>query len=169
MLHKFGHHSELNKLGLIICEHPWLRGSGDRLKFLADLVGGFLNQLSGIPKILILRVSDWNSILESQPHLVRVRRIQVLDAQKNGGEVGGKWVGQARPGARDWDGHNLVYAVCNYNSVSSHCRFSSKHPSSDPSSFPVTLATSRVFWEAHHTRRATDARQPTNDATDDCG
>ena len=82
---KFGnnYHSDLNKLGLIICEHPWLRGSGDRLKFLADLVGGFLNQLSTIPKILILRVSDWNSILESQPHLVRVRRIQVLDAQEN--------------------------------------------------------------------------------------
>ena len=168
MLHKFGHRSELNKLGLIICEHPWRTGRGDRFKFLAELVGGFLQQ-SGIPKILILRVSDWKSILESQPQFVGVRRIQVLDAQKNGGEVGGKWVGQARPGARDWDGHNLVYAVCNYYSVSSHCRFSSKHPSSDPSSFPVTLATSRVFWEAHHTRRATDARQPTNDANDDSG
>ena len=55
MLHKFGHHSELNKLGLIICEHPWRTGRGDRFKFLAELVSGFLQQ-SGIPKILILRL-----------------------------------------------------------------------------------------------------------------
>ena len=68
------------KLGLIVCEHPWLRGPGDRMKFLAALAWSFLSQLSTTPKILITRVSDWEKIARQ---FNNVRRIQVLVGKEN--------------------------------------------------------------------------------------
>ena len=82
MLTRYGHdHCNVlvnpEQVGSIVCEHPWLRGPGDRIKFLAELAREFLSQLSTIPKILIMRVSEWENIAQQ---FTGVRRIQVLFA-----------------------------------------------------------------------------------------
>ena len=89
MLARYGraHHRNLDPdhLGLIICEHPWTKGDGDRWSFLTALARSFLGQFSTIPKILEMRVSDWQVVCR---HLTAnnqelPRRIQVLRADQN--------------------------------------------------------------------------------------
>ena len=85
MSHKYGYtqrHINLNPdhLGLMICEHPWTRGDGDRWAFLAEMARSFLTQYSTIPKILSMRVSDWKKVetILTQNNQRLSRRIQVL-------------------------------------------------------------------------------------------
>ena len=86
MLHKYGYtqrHINLNPdhLGLIICEHPWTRGDGDRWAFLTEMARSFLSQYSWeIPKILLLRVSDWHKVERNLTENSQTlpRRVQVL-------------------------------------------------------------------------------------------
>ena len=85
MSDKYGYthrHINLNPdhLGLIICEHPWTRGDGDRWKFLAEMARSFLTQYSTIPKILSMRVSDWKKVETILTHNNQklAHRIQVL-------------------------------------------------------------------------------------------
>ena len=85
MSDKYGYthrHINLNPdhLGLMICEHPWTRGDGDRWKFLAEMARSFLTQYSTIPKILSMRVSDWKKVetILTQNNQRLAHRIQVL-------------------------------------------------------------------------------------------
>ena len=85
MSHKYGYtqrHINLNPdhLGLMICEHPWTRGDGDRWAFLAEMARSFLTQYSTIPKILSMRVSDWKKVetILTRNNQRLSRRIQVL-------------------------------------------------------------------------------------------
>ena len=82
MMKRYGHeHCDVlrnsEQLGLIVCEHPWLRGPGDRMQFLTTLAWSFLRELSTTPKILIIRASDWEKIAWQ---FNEVRRIQKLDS-----------------------------------------------------------------------------------------
>ncbi len=70
----------VNEIGLIVCEHVWIRGHGNRTAFLADVAWRFLEQLSSVPKILRMRVSDWAKI---SSQFERVRRIQVVPPRDN--------------------------------------------------------------------------------------
>ena len=95
MVNGFGHELNdllVNQLGLIVCEHVWIRGRGNRVKFLADVARGFLSQLSTVPKILRMRVSDWAKI---SSQFATVRRIQVLPP----GEIRPHYT----PLRHDWD------------------------------------------------------------------
>ena len=73
----YGTASYLQPLGLVVAEHLWVRGAGDRMGQLVKLVVSFLSQLPLIPKIIIMRVSDWKWV---QARLrVHSRRLEVLN------------------------------------------------------------------------------------------
>lgn len=72
----FSQYVTFEKLGLIIAEHIWPRQVGDRITFLVKVVNSFLSQFSSVPKIIVMRDSDWEWVERALP--AGIRRLEVV-------------------------------------------------------------------------------------------